>query len=503
MRRILAATLLTTAISSVAIALATAPACAQMYGMDQADSVISLDYFSDQLAPYGYWLYSDRWGLVWQPANVSYDFHPYFTAGHWIYTDEYGWYWQSQFPWGDIPFHYGRWVNDPDDGWLWIPGYVWSPGWVTWRSNGQYIGWMPMPPDDAFLEGRGDMGVGGIGLSFRFGLGQIGGLYGYSRWYGPRYNESLFAQNWVFVGFGQIASPSYRGVAITNPAQVVNLIHQTRNVTNYTVVNNYVVNRSVDVRAVERAAGHPVPAVPAVTIIRHPGLVATVTAGQRAQMRMRAIAPRGTGIADSAPPPPPRVVAKLSTRVPPPKPGHAPVHLFTRATVTAPEARTRFRGGPPPASGPATVPGGMPGPNGAPPAMQPPGSMPGSAGFRPRPQQPNGMAGPNGGPPPKAGPGGGMAGPNGGPPPAQQPGGMTSSPVERPRPQRPNGPNGGPSPNAAPSGGMTGSNGGPPTAQRPGGGGPNIERPRVPPIRPQGTPPHPPARKPPPQNPPQ
>ncbi len=51
MRRILTATLLTTAISSVAIAFATPPAFAQMdqtYGMDQADSGISLDYFSDQ-----------------------------------------------------------------------------------------------------------------------------------------------------------------------------------------------------------------------------------------------------------------------------------------------------------------------------------------------------------------------------------------------------------------------------------------------------------------------
>ncbi|HEY3638149.1 MAG TPA: DUF6600 domain-containing protein, partial [Rhizomicrobium sp.] len=245
MRRILTATLLTTAISSVAFALATAPALAQMdqgYGMDQADSGISLDDFSNQLAPYGYWLYSDRWGLVWQPADVSYDFRPYYSGGHWVYTDEYGWYWQSDFAWGDIPFHYGRWINDPDDGWMWIPGYTWSPGWVTWRSNGQYIGWMPMPPDDAFLSGRGDIGIGGgLGLSFRFGAGQANDFYGYSRWYGPDYNESRFAQNWVFVGLGQIASPDYRTVVIRDPVRVVNIIHQTRNVTNYTVVNNYVV----------------------------------------------------------------------------------------------------------------------------------------------------------------------------------------------------------------------------------------------------------------------
>src|SRR5580692_6917160 len=224
MRRILTATLLTTAISSVAVALATTPVCAQMdqYGTDQADSGISLDYFSDQLAPYGYWLYSDRWGLVWQPGDVSYDFQPYYTRGHWVYTDEYGWYWQSNYSWGDIPFYYGRWVNDPDDGWLWIPGYEWSPGWVTWRSNGQYIGWMPMPPDDAFLGGRGDIGLGGFGLTLQFRAGDVG-LYGYSRWYGPQYNEGLFARNWVFVGLGQIDSPDYGTVAVRDPVQIVNI----------------------------------------------------------------------------------------------------------------------------------------------------------------------------------------------------------------------------------------------------------------------------------------
>src|SRR5271154_3836781 len=168
-------------LSGVSFDALMAPAIAQ----DELS--INFDTFHEALAPYGDWVYSDRWGEVWIPANVPDDFRPYDTNGYWANTDEYGWTWVSEYEWGDIPFHFGRWVNDPDNGWLWIPGYVWSPGWVAWRSNGQYIGWMPMPPDDACLEGRGDLG---FSVSFRFGLGDIGGLYGYSRWYGPAYDEN-------------------------------------------------------------------------------------------------------------------------------------------------------------------------------------------------------------------------------------------------------------------------------------------------------------------------
>src|SRR5690242_18703027 len=106
-------------------------------------------YFHDQLNRYGRWQYSDRWGQVWQPSYVDADFRPY-DRGHWVNTREFGWTWDSDYEWGAIPFHYGRWVDDPERGWLWIPGYVWGPGWVVWRSNGRYTGWMPMPPDRGF-----------------------------------------------------------------------------------------------------------------------------------------------------------------------------------------------------------------------------------------------------------------------------------------------------------------------------------------------------------------
>ena len=485
MRRILHATLLTSAVVAGALAFAPLPLCAQMGQMGDTDSAISFNSFQDQLAPFGYWLYSDRWGVVWQPADVPNDFQPYYTAGHWVYTDDYGWYWASEYPWGDIPFHYGRWVNDPDDGWMWIPGYVWSPGWVAWRTGGAYIGWTPLPPDDAFIEGRSDIGVS-------FGQFNIAGLY--ARWYGPAFNESRFARNWVFVGMGDIARPDYRSVVIRDPARVIDIIHQTRNVTNYTVVNNFVVNRSVDIHVVERAAGHPIAVVRAATVIRHPNLVASVVVGQRVQLRMRDIAPRGRGIANSAPPPPPRVVARLSTNVTP-RNGHAPVHLFTKATVAAPEAQSRFHGAPvrgPAAGREGAISGPNAGRNGEAPAngmTGPNGEHPHQPGGAMRPngeEQPNGMNGPNGEPPHKHQPGGAM-GPNG----EEQPGGSMNGPNgEPPHHHQPGGAMG-PNGEEQPGGSMNGPNGEPPHHHQPGGAmGPNGEEQPSGTNGPSGEPPH-------------
>ena len=98
------------------------------------------------------------------------------------------------------------------------------------------------------------------------------------------------------------------------------------------MVNNYIVNRSIDVHVVERAAGHPIAVEQARTVIRHPNLVTRVDAGQRVQMRERALAPRGTGSANSAPPPPPSVVSKPSTQATP--------HNAVRRRICSPAPRS-------------------------------------------------------------------------------------------------------------------------------------------------------------------
>ena len=270
---------------------------------------ISFGVFHDRLSGYGDWVYSDRWGEVWVPADVSEDFHPYDTNGHWVYTDYYGWMWVSDYEWGDIAFHYGRWVDDPDAGWMWIPGYVWSPAWVVWRSNRDYAGWMPMPPDEQFLSGA-SFGMSGGGISFGIDFGNTGGYYGYSRWY-PDYDEDRFASNWVFVRKGYIADRHFRRyVAPRNNYRM--LLRNTRDVTHYTVQNNYVVNRSIAVRDVERASGHRIQHVEARTVIRNPQFITNVNVGSDLQKRARSERPHGTGVQGSAPKPPPQVINSLS-----------------------------------------------------------------------------------------------------------------------------------------------------------------------------------------------
>ena len=271
---------------------------------------ISFDTFHDELASYGDWVYSDRWGMVWLP-DVGADFQPYYTEGRWESTREYGWTWVSDYDWGDIPFHYGRWVNDPYDGWMWIPGYMWSPGWVVWRSNPRYMGWMPLPPDDDFLSGSEN-------VSFRFSFGgraanydDFDGFYGYSSWYGRDYNEDRFARNWVFIGADHLSDRDYRASAMRQPAQIVNIFHETHNVTNYTVVNNYIVNRSADAD-MPRAGGRRAAPRAAADVLRKPGMIGTVDNGRRVEQQAKQDGPRGRGTANSAPKPAPAVVQDLS-----------------------------------------------------------------------------------------------------------------------------------------------------------------------------------------------
>lgn len=321
----------------VSMEVVPSPAAAQDYGGYQDDQSYGVDFetFHDQLAPYGDWVYSDRWGEVWIPEDVPDNFQPYGTDGYWADTDEYGWMWVSDYEWGDIPFHYGRWVNDPDDGWLWIPGYVWSPAWVIWRSNGQYVGWMPMPPDAQFLGYGGpsfglSFGLGGLGIGIDFN--NLGDYYGYSQWYGSDYDEDRFASNWIFVDAGHLDDRDFRRFRAPRRNYAM-LIHNTRNITNYRVVNNYVVNRSVDPRFVQRAGGHPVVLIHAAQLVKHPQFIIRADQGRHVQDRMRVQMRRGTGLPGSAPAPTPDIVKSLSGKVPA-HGGHAPAHLFTRDTIT-------------------------------------------------------------------------------------------------------------------------------------------------------------------------
>jgi hypothetical protein len=64
-------------------------------------------------------------------------------------------------------------------------------------------------------------------------------------------------------------------------------VNNTTNVTNYVTVNNYIINRSVDVTRVERAAGRPIARVQARDVLRQNASITTVDQGNRLQQNER------------------------------------------------------------------------------------------------------------------------------------------------------------------------------------------------------------------------
>ncbi len=134
---------------------------------------VDQDYFFEQLAPYGDWIWTPEYGWVWKPAGVAAQWRPY-TYGQWAYTD-YGWTWSSYYPWGWATFHYGRWALIEQMGWVWVPGQTWAPAWVMWRYSGAYVGWSPL-------------------------------LAGYDPWYGWAYYP-VFYSYWTFVDWDHFCDP--------------------------------------------------------------------------------------------------------------------------------------------------------------------------------------------------------------------------------------------------------------------------------------------------------
>ncbi len=111
----------------------------------------ALTEFRPTLDPYGTWVDDQKYGTVWVPNRdaVGDDFAPYVTSGRWALTDDNDWSWQSDYPFGDVVFHYGRWVWVPGEGWAWVAGRRYANAWVNWRvptDDYGYIGWAPMPP---------------------------------------------------------------------------------------------------------------------------------------------------------------------------------------------------------------------------------------------------------------------------------------------------------------------------------------------------------------------
>jgi hypothetical protein len=68
---------------------------------------------------------------------VNYGWDP-FSNGYWSYAPGFGYTWVSSYPWGWMPYRYGRWVFINNRGWCWAPG-----GWNRWYSRPR---WTHAPP---------------------------------------------------------------------------------------------------------------------------------------------------------------------------------------------------------------------------------------------------------------------------------------------------------------------------------------------------------------------
>jgi hypothetical protein len=187
----------------------------------------SYDVFYQKLQTGGHWFSDPTYGYVWQPdVASSREWRPY-SDGRWVYTDR-GWTWVSNEDFGWATYHYGRWVHRSDSGWVWVPGDEWAPAWVSWRESDEYCGWAPLPPE---VADDSDVTIGG--------------------WVDSYYD--IGPQAYVFVRTSDLGRETYRDVAI-EPAQNVQFITQTRNVTNVAFGGNGVVVNGPDYNRVASRA---------------------------------------------------------------------------------------------------------------------------------------------------------------------------------------------------------------------------------------------------------
>ena len=200
----------------------------------EAETEVSLNFFYDNLSPYGAWIDVADYGYCFQPsvAVSNSDWRPY-ADGYWAYTDA-GWTWVSYEDFGWATYHYGRWADLDSYGWVWVPGYEWGPAWVSWRTGGDYVGWAPLPPQPGGVVYEGRAITGAIDVSF-----DIGPLY---------YN---------FVDIRYIGEPVLRG-RIIEPRRNVTIINQTVNVTNITYNNSVVFNNGPDVNRINQYSTRPI-----------------------------------------------------------------------------------------------------------------------------------------------------------------------------------------------------------------------------------------------------
>jgi hypothetical protein len=273
---------------------------------------VAVNIFYEELAPYGTWLWLEGYGRVWQPHGVPPGWRPY-TDGRWVFTDA-GWTWVSDWEWGWAPFHYGRWLPSPAYGWVWVPGTVWGPAWVVWHHGAGWVGWAPLPPAVVW-EPAGRLSIIHV-------------------------ERHIHPSHFCFVRERDILAPRVHRHIVPH-AENTRLVHVTKNVTNYTVINERVVNQSIRADSVERAAKQPVPRLRIVETDARQGVRKGQVKDQEGQVRLfRPTIGRATPDTDV-----PKSITRPDTDVPKaisrPQPSVVPGReLQTPPAASAPVIRT-------------------------------------------------------------------------------------------------------------------------------------------------------------------
>ena len=248
------------------------PPAAQPEGQAEEGAGDDYNVFYSRLSSDGDWVEAGDYGYVFCPhAAHGEDWAPY-RDGHWVWTDR-GWFWYSNEHFGWATYHYGRWVRISGQGWCWVPGHEWAPAWVSWRHSSDYCGWAPLPPE--------------ANLSVNVGIGNWADSY-----YG------LGPAAYTFINYRSWGQPSYTRV-IVPPAQNVQIIRQTTNITNIRIQNMIINNFGPRVDTVSQFTNQKIVAT---KVVFNPGRQAEYGAAiQGSELRVAAPAEKLRSVATVQP----------------------------------------------------------------------------------------------------------------------------------------------------------------------------------------------------------
>jgi len=220
---------------------------------------VSVDVLRERLQPQGEFAHVDKLGEVWRPRDVAQDWQPY-TNGRWIFNQQVGWYFESDEPWAEVTYHYGRWYDDPDQGWVWVAGTEWAPAWVEWRRNKQYVGWRPLPPENAprrTSPHRGSRGAGSMDVT-------------------------EIQEEWVFIPTREITSERITTVRV-RPTEVVGIYRDARPIGSVERRGSYAVNFALQPTVLEREANIRITSqnLPRTDAVPVPQQVRAISTGER------------------------------------------------------------------------------------------------------------------------------------------------------------------------------------------------------------------------------